>query len=193
MPTHYRVYANGGLGWDVPVDLSTPLETVTDGSTEVDVTLADGDWLIVVRAYDTEADLEDGNLDAVRLRLRDGLDRTGLPGPPLDLAASDQGGGSILLVWTDPPDRGGRATQYRIWATVGSSVDDTVTPTVTQDRSPGPVQVAQLSLTPGVGYAIGIRGVNGSGPSDLSTPALLVTPVDDGPDPVESLASGPTA
>ena len=191
MATQYHVYANDHAGG--PIDYGTPVATVA-GLIWTSGTLSAGsDSLYAVRAFDTVSTLEESNVDAVARLVLDAsrVDITNRPGTPKDLTARPTAGGGCRVTWSYSPIAGGAApTSFKVWNTVGTSVNYAAAPAATVPYSAGQVLYhADLAgLSDGTQYAIGVRAVNALA-DDGNTVQVLVTGDATGPAAVDGLAA----
>jgi len=195
----YRIFWNDGAGG--PVDYSVPVATVA-GPPWSGPPLAPGTRTrFGVRAFDTVTGLDDGGRAAeaeVDLSAQ-GVDVTGTPSRAFSATARPGPTGTILASWAHAP--GGRPIPagFRVWATPGVSVDFTSAPAITLAFSPagyggraGWFSVTLPGLTPGAGYAVGIRAYNGSGDDGGSVQATA-TATASPPGPVGGLSASATS
>lgn len=191
MATQYHVYANDHAGG--PIDYATPVATVAGLTWTSGALSAGSDSLYAVRAFDTVSGLEESNVDAVARLILDGsrVDITSRPGTPKDLTAQPTAGGGCRVTWTySPLASGGTPTSFKVWKTVGTTVNYAGSPAATVPYSAGQVIFhADLSgLSDGTQYAIGVRAVN-SLADDGNTVQVLVTGDATGPAAVDGLAA----
>lgn len=178
MALEYRVYANDGAGG--PVDYTTPVAT-TSSLTYVGSALPlSSDTTFAVRTRDTVSGLEDLNTDA-RVQIvvnAAGADVTNRPNAPRGLTARLLAAGSIRVEWLYPPaGQLGAPTSFKVWATLGASVNYAASPSTTVTYDPGrQLYSATLTgLTGGSAYSVGVRATNASG-DETNTASVAITP-----------------
>lgn len=193
MATQYHIYANDGNGG--PVDYTTAVATV-DGLTYSPAALgAPSDNTFAVRASDTDSGLEETNTD-VRVRIvidGAGADISGLPNPPVHLAAHAAAGGAASVDWAySPAGQGGRPTGFHVWLAAGGTVDYESPPAATVSYTgsilgPWLFTAGLAGLTDGTLYTVGVRAYNGSG-TEANTDTVQVTGKSSGPAEVDNLS-----
>ena len=179
MATQYHVYANDGAGG--PVDYTTPVATTALLTWTSGVLAANSDTTFAVRAYDTVSTLEEENVDARVRVIIDGssVERSSPPPAPQAVMAQAVEGGDVTVRWVWFKGEKYQATGFKVWATVGTSVNYAVAANATLTGTYGAAELdlyTTLSgLTSGTQYAIGVKATNTSGESDASE-TVLVTP-----------------
>lgn len=191
MATQYHVYSNDHAGG--PVDYTTPVATVAGLTWTSGALSAGSDSLYAVRAFDTVSGLEESNVDAVARLILDAsrVDITNRPGAPKDLTATPTAGGTCRVSWGYSPIAGGGIpTSFKVWKTLGTSVNFAASPAATVPYSAAQATYhADLSgLSDGTQYAIGVRAVNALA-DDGNTAQVLVTGDATGPAAVDGLAA----
>lgn len=179
MAVHYRIFANDGAGG--PLDVTTPVATVTPGTTWVvsPAPAAGEDWTFLVRAYDTVTGLDDGNVEArVNISLdAGGTDLATAPAAIQGLGARAGADGSAIVSWAFPTNAlGGAPTGFRVWATAGTSVNYGAAPTTTVAYVANQLHysVTLTGLTDGQAYAIGARAYNATAEESNTLSASIV-------------------
>ncbi|WP_165072135.1 fibronectin type III domain-containing protein [Paludisphaera rhizosphaerae] len=165
MAVTYNVYGNDGAGG--PVDYSTPVATVSATTWSTSALAAPGLHRFAVRAVDGE---EESNVDAVAAipLSAAGVDLSGLPSAPIQLAAAPAGGGTIRVAWR-PASTGPFATSYRVYVGTGGTPSYT-TPVATVSPRGSGLQAATLTgLTAGTAYAVAVRAANAAGEESNTT------------------------
>ncbi len=191
MATQYHVYSNDHAGG--PVDYTTPVATVAGLTWTSGALSAGSDSLYAVRAFDTVSGLEESNVDALARLIIDAsrVDITARPGTPKDLTATPTAGGTCRVAWSYSPIAGGNPpASFKVWKTLGTSVNYAASPAATVPYSAGQILFhADLSgLADGSQYAIGVRAVNALA-DDGNTVQVLVTGDATGPAAVDGLAA----
>lgn len=165
----YRVYGNGGAGG--PINYAVPIASGGARTWMSGVLAYGSDWRYGVRAVVVGVGLEESNADAVVRVLVDpaGLDVAGRPASPTAIVAAPSLAGTCWVEWSHLG-----ATGYRVWLTVGSSVNFAVAASATVPHRPGGRQRVMLSgLGDGILYSVGVRAYNGQG-EDANTFAVPV-------------------
>lgn len=157
----YKVYSNGGGGG--PIDYTTPIGSTSGLSLATGALTFPGDYLFGVRV--TEGGIEEQNVDAVLRLVLDasGADVTGRPNSPGDLTARPSANAGARVSWSyNALNQGGPPQSFRVWATVGGTVNYAASPvaTVTYSRGATRYEAAITGLTGGVSYSIGVRAYN---------------------------------
>lgn len=192
MSTSYNVYANDHAGG--PVDYSTLVANVSALTYSPSALTFPSDTTFAVRA--TDGTHEESNVDArVRIVLdASGVDITAVPFPVTLITAIPNVGGAIRVDWVHAARLGPTPSGFRVWATVGSTVNYAASPNATATWIPGlnkfSAIVSGLSGG-GTAYSVGVRSFNATG-ADRGTVSTSVTPLATGPSSVESLSGSPT-
>jgi hypothetical protein len=188
-PIEYRVYANDGAGG--PVDLTSPVATVSGLSwTSGPLGLpSDNTWL--VHAYSPASGLEDLNADArVRVVLDPGgADVTARPNAPVGLSAVATAGGTLAVTWTyNPGGQGGSPTGFHVY--LGTPTPSYGTPAATAPyTAPGVAYRAALAgLADGVTYQVAVRAYNATA-EEANTAVASAVASAAGPSPVDDLTA----
>ena len=189
MSLQYRVYRNDAAGG--PVDLSSPVATVSGLTWTAPALTPPADVTYLVRAYDTVSGLEDDNGDArVRVVLdASGNDLTARPAPPSGLSVRATAGGTARVSWTHALARMPAPTGFKVY--VGAGSVSYASPAGTVAYSPGnpgkTYGFTLTGLTGGTLYRVGVRAYNGAG-EEPNTESVPVTALSSGPSAVVSLA-----
>jgi hypothetical protein len=193
MSTLYNVYSNGGSGG--PIDYTSPIATGLSALTWTSGILANSsDYSFAVRAHDSVTVYEEANVSAVVRVLIDasGNDITAIPNAPTRLSARATASGGAHLAWAyNPAGQGASPTGFKVWATIGGTVNYAASPVLTV-----PYQIGTRSysadltgLTGGTAYTIGLRAYNATGIETNTTQVAPVTGKTTAPSDVDSLAA----
>jgi hypothetical protein len=186
----YRLYANTGVG--DPVDLATPIGTTSGLTFDTAPLSYPSDWTFLVRAYDTVLGIEEANVDArVRIVLdAAGLNITGRPNAIGNLTVRAGVAGAIRPSWTySEAGQGGAPTGFKVWRTLGASVNYAVAPDLTIPYVRGST-LYETSVPGGIDgttYSIGVRAYNAIS-DDGNTLSVTITADSTGPDAVDDFA-----
>ena len=188
MSTSYNIYKNNGSGG--AVDYSTVVANTSSLSYVAAALSYPSDTTFAVRA--TDGTHEETNVDAqVRIVLNaSGVDITGVPNAVASLSALANGSGSIRVDWVYiPPDGGPYPTGFKVWATLGSSVNYTASPNATPAFAIGVYRYSATitGLTGGSQYTVGVRAYNATG-TETNTFSAQLVPISTAPTTVDSLA-----
>ena len=194
MATQYKVYKNDGSGG--PVDYSTPIATTSSLSYVGSALALSSDTTFAVRTYDTVSGLEDANTDC-RVRIvvdGSGNDVTNRPNAPIGVTVRLLAAGAIRVEWAyGAAGQAGAPTQFKVWATLGGSVNYAAAPNATVAYQAGRLQYSATvpGLTGGSLYSIGVRSSNASG-DETNTTAVQATPDSTAPSAPTGLAGSAT-
>lgn len=189
MPIAYHVYANAGAGG--PIDYATPIGDTTGTSWTVAGGLGPGTWSFGVRAYDAATGLEEENLDCATTIVIDtgGNDISNRPMPPNGLRAFATAGGGLRVEWHYPPTSGALApTGFHVYVGIGSPDYSSPTATIGFNTAIQNTFVANLALTGGTTYEVGVRAYNAIG-EETNTVVVSVAADATGPGTVDSLTA----
>lgn len=192
MSTSYNVYKNNGSSG--PVDYTTVVANVSTLTYTASALSFPSDTTFALRA--TDGTHEETNVDA-RIRIvldAGGVDITAVPNSPGMISAIANASGSIRVDWVyRTPESGPVPTGFKVWATLGSSVNYAASPDATATRSIGVSRYSATiaGLTGGTQYTVGVRGFNAVG-TEANTNAATVFPITTAPGTVDSLAATPT-
>lgn len=194
MSISYNIYGNDHAGG--PVDYSAVVANTPSLTYSPTALPLDSDNLFAVRTLDSATGLEDRNVDAVVRIVIDasGADVTNRPPPAVNVSAIAHAAGKALVTWTFNRLAGGMApVGFKVYLTIGSSVDYTASPTATVPyaNDPATIYTATLAgLADGTAYSIGVRAYNAVG---LSVPPdaepSIIGRVSTAPDPAEDGSS----
>jgi hypothetical protein len=184
MSLEYKIYRGDYAGG--PVDYTTPVATVSTLSYSPAPIPLGSTVRYAVRAYDTVTGLEDQNTDATILIRTDaaGLDITGRPNAPSRLSAIATANGTARASWLySTAGQGGAPVSFRVWLTVGASVNYAASPAATVAYSPDlhAYEATLTGLSHGTDYAIGVRATNAAG-DETNVDSVSVTGLASGPD-----------
>lgn len=190
MSLEYRIYANDGAGG--PVDLSSPVATVSGTTWDAPPLAAGADATYLVRVRDASTGLEEENADArVRIRLAaDCLDASALPNAPIGLTVRARSGSSARVSWLySPAGQGAAPVVFRVYA--GTTTPDYSTPAATAAYSPNspgrPYEATLTDLSAGP-LVVVVRAANAAG-EETNTAAAATTIPAAGPSAVVGLAA----
>lgn len=194
MSTHYRVYANDGLGG--PLDLTTPIGTTSSLTFDTPALAAPSDNTFLVRPYDTASGLENQGVDAtVRIVIdATGADVTGRPNAPTNVQARPIAGAGVRVTWSyNPALQGGAPTAFKVWVQAGA-IDYAPTPAAVVAYSSGAFEFTAdvTGLTDGVTYTAGVRATNATG-DETNTATTTATADGSGPAGIDALTATPVS
>ena len=190
MSLEYRIYANDGAGG--PVDLSSPIATVSGTTWDAPPLAAGADATYVVRVRDAASGLEEQNADArVRIRLAaDCLDASALPNAPVGLTVKARSGSTARVSWLySAGGPGSPPTVFRVYA--GATTPDYSRPAATASysaNSPGRPYEATISGLPPGPLVVVVRAANAAG-EEANTQAASTTIPAAGPSAVVGLTA----
>lgn len=192
MSISYHVYANTGAG--DAVNYAAPVATVSGLNYQTSALAASSDWTFAIRAFDTVSGLEESNVDARTRVILDanGNDVSGRPTAPSGFAATISVNGSALsaiLVWQQlNPSGSAQPTSFRVFQSVGSSVDFSAAPVATIAYVGGRIgyRTTLSGLVNGTQYSFAVRAANASG-SETNTNAITLTASSVAPRSVQNL------
>lgn len=194
MSITYNVYANDHAGGIV--DYSTIVSNTASLTYSPAALPLNSDTLFAVRALDTVTGLEDKNVDAVVRIIIDGTgaDVTNRPAPADYVSVVSSAAGKALVTWSfNRLAGGGRPLGFKVFLTVGGTVDYTASPaqTIVYTDDPATVYTATLTgLVDGTLYTVGVRPYNATGLSAVADAEPQVTGrVTTAPDPAEDGSS----
>ena len=161
----YRIYSNRGDGG--PVDESAPVASTSGLSHAFAPVDPATDTTFVVRAFDTETNLEESNTGA-RVRVvigQDGEEVRTRPNPPHAVSVSPVSGGGCRVSWAYvPADSSGRPDGFHVYVEPTSAVGSP-SPAATAGYAPG--RIGSSVVLPGpfaaAAYAVTVVAFNAAG------------------------------